>query len=309
MTKLSIIVPVYNAEKYIVESLSSCLVQMNEAIELIVVNDGSKDNSLTLIKTAFAKEIKSGIMKIIDQNNQGVSIARNNGIKLAKGEYIAFFDADDILLEQYISQITYVIDKHAPDIIEYGFCKFKEVRDISAEQGIFVNHEFGLQKTSDVLENVYARSVWYPWLRVFARRFVAQDMFPAGVRFCEDLMAISQLYNNTQNIYIIDKVLYGYRENIDGATFNVKADYFDNLVVFYNSLPTINAKYLDYLKVNLSYILYRCSTGHKINTAIRKEFFGLFFKYLFDKKISYRKKVILLSPKLYESLKYIKGLK
>ncbi|BDF95899.1 glycosyltransferase [Pseudoalteromonas sp. KAN5] len=309
MAKLSIIVPVYNAEKYIVNSLSSCVTQMHKDIELIVVNDGSKDNSLTLIHTFFAKEIASGLMKIIDQNNQGVSIARNNGIKVAKGEYVAFFDADDILLDQYITQITQVIDNHAPDIIEFGFCKFKELADISTDKGIFVNNEFGLQKTSDVLENVYARSVWYPWLRVFARRFVEQDMFPRGVRFCEDLMAISQLYNRTQNIYIIDKALYGYRDNVEGATFNVRTDYFDNLVTFYNSLPAINAKYLDYLKMNISYILYRCSTGKKISAEIRKEFRGLFLKYLFDKRISYRKKVILLSPKLYESLKYVKGLK
>ena len=104
--KLSIIVPVYNVEKYIVKCISSLLNQNHDSYELIIVNDGTKDDSINLIKQNFNDKRIS----IINQENEGLSSARNTGLHNAKGEYIWFFDSDDWIsnnaLKDIINQLS-----------------------------------------------------------------------------------------------------------------------------------------------------------------------------------------------------------
>ena len=100
--KLSIIIPVYNAEKYIGECIKSILQCDSSDIEIIIINDGSKDKSLSIIKE-YQKNDKR--IYIIDKENEGVSIARNTGIKEAKGDWIMFVDADDILTNDWFDII------------------------------------------------------------------------------------------------------------------------------------------------------------------------------------------------------------
>ncbi|MBQ6143101.1 MAG: glycosyltransferase family 2 protein [Clostridia bacterium] len=92
--KISVLMPVYNCEKYLEKSLDSVLNQTFKDIELICVNDGSKDNSLEILKEYSKKDSR---LVLIDQKNQGAAAARQNAINKAKGEYIAFVDADDII--------------------------------------------------------------------------------------------------------------------------------------------------------------------------------------------------------------------
>ena len=87
MPKLSIVVPIYNMEKYLKQCLNSCINQTLKDIEIICVNDGSTDNSLNIIREYAAKDSR---IKIINQDNQGLSMARNNGFDIASGEYVLF---------------------------------------------------------------------------------------------------------------------------------------------------------------------------------------------------------------------------
>lgn len=100
----SVIIPLYNKEDYIEDTLKSVLNQSFKDFEIIIVNDGSTDNSLEIIKNFSDSRIK-----IIDQKNLGLSIARNNGVKNAKFNYIAFLDADDLWMEDYLQTITSLI--------------------------------------------------------------------------------------------------------------------------------------------------------------------------------------------------------
>ncbi|MBE0377029.1 glycosyltransferase family 2 protein [Pseudoalteromonas prydzensis] len=308
MTKLSIIVPVYNTEKYIADAIFSFFNQYQAGVELIIINDGSSDSSLDVINSTLSEINNPSYIRVYSQDNQGVSVARNNAIKRCTGGYISFLDADDLLLDNYLSEIIKVIDNKEPEIIEFGFCSFIEEQELNNKKPNFVHNHFGMTKIGDAIDDIYSRSVWYPTIRVFKSSLVSGDVFPKGVRFCEDLMALSKIYQKVENVYQIDKALYGYRINAEGATLNVKPDYFDNLLLFYNSLPSGNLRYLDYLRINLAYILYRCSEGKKPGFRLKMDFLLLFIRYLFDEKISYRKKMILLSSRLYDSLKYIKGL-
>ena len=89
MSKFSIIIPVYNVENYIKKCLDSVFAQTEKDYEVIVVNDGTKDNSMDIVKNYD--------VKIVNQKNQGLSEARNTGLKNAKGEYILFLDSDDYI--------------------------------------------------------------------------------------------------------------------------------------------------------------------------------------------------------------------
>jgi len=110
---ISVVVPVYNAEKYLAKCLDSILSQ-SKNLEIIAVNDGSTDNSLNILED-YAK--KHSNIKIITQTNQGVSSARNLGIKHATKDYITFVDSDDWLEQDAIKNVTKVIKKDSPDVL------------------------------------------------------------------------------------------------------------------------------------------------------------------------------------------------
>ncbi len=91
--KVTVIIPVYNMEQYLAECLDSVITQSLRDIEIICINDGSKDNSITILR---AYESRDNRIKIIDQENKGVATARNIGIKAASGKYVIFMDSDDL---------------------------------------------------------------------------------------------------------------------------------------------------------------------------------------------------------------------
>ncbi len=110
MPKFSIIIPVYNVEKYIKKCLDSVFNQTEKDFEVIVVNDGTKDNSMEIVKNYS--------VKIINQANQGLSVARNNGVKKAKGEYIIFLDSDDYLEKDLLKEIKKSLT-NKPDLVRF----------------------------------------------------------------------------------------------------------------------------------------------------------------------------------------------
>lgn len=115
MPKFSIIIPVYNVEKYLKKCLESVYNQTYKNYEVIVVNDGTKDNSMDIVKNYPAK--------VINQKNQGLSVARNNGVEKASGEYILFLDSDDYIEKGLLKEINKSLNNN-PDIVRF---QIKEV--------------------------------------------------------------------------------------------------------------------------------------------------------------------------------------
>ncbi len=119
MKKLSIIIPCYNAEKWIAETLESLLAQTYTNIEILVVDDGSADESVSIVETFAEKDAR---IRLIKQENAGVSAARNNGIEEATGDYIAFCDADDWMESTSYGEMIALLEKEESDIV---FCEFE----------------------------------------------------------------------------------------------------------------------------------------------------------------------------------------
>jgi len=106
----SIVVPLYNKSYSISTCIDSILLQTYSSFEIIVVNDGSTDDSLSIVKDMYPHEIDNGVIKIVDQSNKGVSSARNNGVQLAKSNYVCFLDADDEWEPTFLAEIKRLIN-------------------------------------------------------------------------------------------------------------------------------------------------------------------------------------------------------
>ncbi len=303
LIELSIIVPIFNVEKYIIECLKSLLAKKPSNVEIILVNDGSKDNSCLLIKTMFSNELQAGELILLEQENQGVSVARNTGIAYAKGNYIGFVDADDLVLPNYFSAVLLAIAATRPDIVEIGWKTFVSNADLVNAEDHYVHSHFGLHPTAYLINDVFAASIWYPVIRFFKRELFSGHSFPAGVRFCEDMMMLHALYNKAATVYQVNEALYAYRINPMGATRNVSSQYADDIAIFYEKIIHLNDFHYRLLKINLFYLLFRCSyeseTPLLLNANIQSNLKMIKAKPWLYKQVGIRKIIILLFPKLF----------
>lgn len=254
--KLSIIIPVFNGERFISECLNALVMQLCDDIEIIVINDGSTDSTDHIITSQFQKTLGSGSLIYLPTPNGGVSAARNLGLEKASGKYIAFVDADDIVSPNYVSTIL-AATTDSPSIIEFGYRTIDQhgnvIKDIN-----FIHTRFGKHASSTVLDTVFAASLWYPFLRVFRHELFSEIRFPIGVRFCEDLITLAAIYKQSSTIYTLSNVLYDYRINPAGATFNVKPDYAPNLIDYYRQIAHDQSFANKALKINLAYVIRGC---------------------------------------------------
>ncbi len=192
MKKLSVVVPSYNSEKWIAETLDSLLVQTYKNIEIIVVDDGSKDSSIDIVRSYIQKDER---IRLIMQENAGVSMARNRGIVEAKGEYIAFCDADDWLESNAYEEMIALMEKENTDIVfceferfwpngktqkrvETSFCELKEnSRDIFAFwSSTPAKIENGVLYTKDIHGAC--------WRSIFKTNYLIENQ----IQFCPDLI-------------------------------------------------------------------------------------------------------------------------
>ena len=299
---ISIIVPVYNGADYIAESLSSVLTQLDGEVEVIVVNDGSMDTTLAVISSLFANYVNKGHLVIFNQENQGVSAARNLGIEKARGRYIGFLDADDFVFPNYFKSIKEGIASGA-DIIEFGLQTFKTASSQDARQTYYSCNQFNYQQTSVVIDRIFGSARWYPWNRVFKSSLFKDIRFPVGVRFCEDLMTIPFLYEKSKSVFGINMPLYGYRVNPQGATLNVKPDYVTKLQNFYDTIPRDGLVRHDYLRMAAAYSIFSCNAKNgsvfNLNEKLLADFRHLRYQASTYRNLSSRRILMFLYPNLF----------
>jgi glycosyltransferase involved in cell wall biosynthesis len=191
---ISVIVAVYNTEKYITEALDSLFAQGYKNLEVIVVNDGSTDNTLKLLKEY------SQIIKIISQENKGQSAARNVGIKCAKGSIIGFLDADDLWPEDHISlSLKYIIDSDY-DYVYGQTCHFRVVDN--------------KKETKEPTFLVMSVSAYLYKAKVFD----VVGLFDEGMRTGEDLDWTIRLAESSCKGMKIDNTMYLYRRHETNMT-------------------------------------------------------------------------------------------
>jgi glycosyltransferase involved in cell wall biosynthesis len=254
--KLSVIVPVYNGERFIEPCLGALVDQGCDDLEIIVVNDGSTDATEKVIRTRFWRYLADGCLICLSTPNRGVSAARNLGLDRASGEYVAFVDADDIVRPSYVATVLGATAE-SPSIVEFGYGSIDRHGTVLNDRR-FVHTRFGRHSAGSILDTVFSACLWYPFLRVFRRELFEHIRFPEGVRFCEDVMALSAVYKLAGTIVTLPDVLYDYRTNPSGATLNTKPDYATNLIDYYRRIAHDQSFANKALKIGLGYTIRGC---------------------------------------------------
>lgn len=245
---ISVIIPVFNTEKYLVRCLNSVLIQSYTNLEIILIDDGSMDKSYEICKK-YANLDKR--IKVIKQENGGASKARNKGISIAKGKYIGFVDSDDIIDKDmfkilYNNMINYNADLSICEVTRFNT---EPIFNHSNETKIY-NKEEALKV---LLEDKKICS--YSVNKLCKKELIKNIKYPEG-KLQEDVGTIYKFITNANKIVYTDSKLYGYFTRPGSVTKTLKKDfiydYFEMIEKRYNDLLTYNINlYLDLNYVNV----------------------------------------------------------
>jgi hypothetical protein len=222
---LSIIVPAYDAQDFIEACLASIAQQMGPRHELIVVDDGSRDRTAMLAEDMAARH--PGLcMRVVRQQNQGVSGARNRGLLEARGQYIQFVDADDRMLPGALAGIMDAIERFAPDVVA---CDFQWWYPHKERKNAYVALGYPcfepLTDVDAILQTFFADRHMYVWSNVMRREIydrVPQPVFPPG-RLYEDVSVLSRLLSHCASLVRIDVPTIAYRQHPASLTKSISA--------------------------------------------------------------------------------------
>lgn len=203
---VSVVVPVYRAEQYLETCVDSLLQQSYQALEIILVDDGSPDSCGELCDRYAEQDSR---VKVIHQSNRGVSAARNAGVQLASGAYIAFVDADDWVDPQYIAHMAECAERQNADLV---VCRCEtEVTNVTGE--------IKLSREEAVRALLYQK--WFdtaPWSKLYRAEIAKEIPFPEGM-FFEDLAVVCRMFGLAEKVIYSTKQLYHYRKT-PGSTMN-----------------------------------------------------------------------------------------
>lgn len=312
MPKVSVIVPVYNVEKYLIKSLDSLVNQTLEDIEIIVVNDGSTDNSKKIIEVY--KEKYQDKIKYLEKPNGGLSDARNFGIPHATGEYIAFLDSDDYVeLDTYEKMYNKAKEENA-DIVCCKYDRIYNAKRVVCDIGKIEDYGKNLHENPELLNC----GVPYIWNKIFKKSLIEENKFEfENYKIFEDLLFTYKCFLKANKISMVEEVFYHYIRNRNSSvmsSFSYKLfDIFDvikELTDYYKA----NGAYEEFeqylLAVVLNHIYIRLNTKIKFKEIpVKYKFINQSFKFLNEnfngwKKSEYYFEIKRKSRRKYTSKMY-----
>lgn len=211
----TIIIPVYNASEHINISVNSIINQTYYNWELILVDDGSTDNSLDLCKQIALVDNR---IKVIHQHNCGVSSARNSGLRVASGTFVTFVDADDWLEPNALQLYHEVIATYNPDIIKFGY-----IRDYyDGKQDIVVSDRVYYEISKPLmLKRINEFEYWgYVWNSVYRKEICQKLSFDEDLAWLEDHIFTLNFFRNSNSMVLIPNALYHYTINVSLSLSN-----------------------------------------------------------------------------------------
>lgn len=282
--KVSIIIPVYNSEKYLEKCIDSILNQDYKNIELIIINDGSTDSSKEIIEN-YQKKYNDTII-YIEQKNLGPAVARNNGIKNATGKYIFFIDNDDYIDKNYIATFVKEAESNNYDIIIGGYRRTNEKGKI-LEEVKYNNTKWCKYKSIT------------PWARIYNREYVVKNKFEfLKCNIGEDIYFNIQAVSISDNVKIIDYIGYNWFLNSQSISNTVHKKFYDLetyklLESLYNGLKErkILSEEKEYIEIFLFlHIIWTfLNTGKSLSFKQFKQEYNKMFIWLKEKYPNYQK--------------------
>lgn len=237
---VSIIVPIYNGERVLKRCVDSILRQSYMEWELLLINDGSKDESLQICTTY---EQMDNRIRVIDKTNEGVSATRNRGIAEALGEYVQFIDCDDYVAEDYLQHMVSVIEQEDADLVIAGYTRHKAGSITENFPNEAVLH--GKQSFAEVFFELYNR--WFlntPWNKLYKRECITSE-FPLELSLGEDLLFNLNYIKNCETIAVVGEVGYQYCiENQASLAIQYREDRFENGMYLHQQVIEFAKDYL-----------------------------------------------------------------
>ena len=262
MELISIIVPVYQVEGYLRECIDSLINQTYENIEILLIDDGSTDKSGEICDE-YAK--KDNRIRVIHQSNKGLSGARNTGLKIAGGEYIAFVDSDDIVSYIYVETLFRILKENMADISVCGYIKSDNanIALLDDAQAVLKTEYIEAQKLLRQWHGKYKKIETVVWNKLYKREILINGensiIFPEG-KIHEDIYVSHLMVANAKSIVITDEKLYLYRMRKSSIT---KAKITDESKNQDLEAQKARMKYFKDKKMYGSYL--RCLKGHLLH--------------------------------------------
>ena len=268
---ISIIVPIYNVEKYLRQCLDSIQDQSYQNFECLLINDGSPDNSADICREYVSKDPR---FRYIEKENGGVSSARNLGLEHSKGEYITFIDSDDWVDLDYLEVLHSKIKEYNTDFVISSYKKFDmdedcfylHIWDQDYYERIWTSQELLSQLPN--LEN-YDGSYTVSWGKLFKRSIFDEILFNEQRKFGEDFECSFKLYLSMTSCLYIHKALYNYRLHSESMLGQVVTErqLMDDIEIRVGRLPYLIVRGIDsspYISNLKSFIQYRINEKEKV---------------------------------------------
>lgn len=314
---LSVIVPVYNVDKYLDKCLSSIICQTYENLQIILVDDGSTDKS-GCICDKFAKIDKR--IQVIHQENQGLSCARNVGIEKSIGKYIAFVDSDDYLERTMYSDLMFAISHTNCDIASCGV-NYVDEKGVIIEDKIF-DGVLDVYSREDVFAGLYTSEKirFEVWNKIFKRDIIGETRFVPRQVY-EDVNFDREVFQRINRFAYLHKPLYNYLQKREGNTNSYfsskKFCVFDELDKFIKDLQALygsNSVVQKFKAIKVRFILNLIYSAIKLN-AEKKDINYLSRLLKHECKTSHKNRylpkmsmfICSISPKLYVALSDLKS--
>ena len=260
---ISVIIPVYNAQDGIKRCVDSLLNQSFKNFEIILLNDGSKDNSLNILKEY---ELKYSFVRVIDKQNEGVAVTRNKGILLAEGEYIMFMDNDDFVDSDYIETFYQAINEKNLDLVIGGYKR--------------VNQDNQIIFSQDIQQSEWSKYIiMAPWAKVYRTEFLKTnnlEFFDYGIG--EDIIFNLAAYKATYKIGLLDYKGYNWYYNSQSISNTSQRGFspkIDILVLFSKILELGKPSELEVYYLKRYYVWYLLFSGR---TSSNQEFIHQYIK-------------------------------
>lgn len=277
MEKVSIIVPVYKCEKYIDQCISSILSQDYKNIELILILDGVFDNSDVICKKYACCDKR---VIIIEKENEGVSVARNVGLKKATGKWVCFIDGDDWIEPNYISHLAYKADLTKSDIYICGY--YTEYENCSIKSSFFKygEHEFKENEKRQLITSCIVNTqisneaaitnVGVPWAKIYSNEFLKNSgiEFVPGLARMQDMIFNLYAFSLARKIYCDSEPLYHYLKNETSSTVGYRPHYIDTVFNIDYQLK----KFIEESKATYLSEARNCKTVLLLNEAIKLQY-------------------------------------
>lgn len=274
---ISVIIPAYNAEQWIEQCCYSVIEQTYKNLELIVVDDGSKDSTFSILKTISNANPS---VKVIHTENGGVCRARNIGINAVKGEFFVFLDADDLLVPDALYNLYNAVETHHADIV------IGSRADITSD-GEYIgcpypSHEAILTDTQ-ALEYALKDhpSSYTVWGKLYKKSFVEDILFVEGKRVHEDSFFVFQCFLKKPKVVLIDDIIVHYRRTPNSASRAVFSEkYFDIIFFAERKKDYIDKLFPQYMeladniviKANMALLRNLCRTRDKKYRVYEKQY-------------------------------------